>query len=77
MVTVNIHEAKTHLSKLLERIEAGETITIARAGRPVADLVPHRRHDIVWGALKGRIVYDDADFMGEDPEILELFKDHL
>ena len=27
--------------------------------------------------LKGRIVYDDADFMGEDPEILELFKDHL
>ncbi|MFN3600870.1 MAG: type II toxin-antitoxin system Phd/YefM family antitoxin [Dietzia sp.] len=77
MVTVNIHEAKTHLSKLLERIEAGETITIARAGRPVADLVPHRRNDIVWGALKGQIVFDDADFMGEDPETLELFKDHL
>lgn len=77
MTTVNIHEAKTHLSKLLERIEAGETITIARAGRPIADLVPHRRADIVWGALKGRIVYNDADFMGEDPETLELFKDHL
>ncbi|MCT1515738.1 type II toxin-antitoxin system Phd/YefM family antitoxin [Dietzia cercidiphylli] len=77
MTTVNIHEAKTHLSKLLERIEAGETITIARAGRPIADLVPHRRADIVWGALKGQIVYNDADFMGEDPETLELFKDHL
>ena len=77
MTTVNIHEAKTHLSKLLERIEAGETITIARAGRPIADLVPHRRADIVWGALKGQIAYDDADFMGEDPETLELFKDHL
>ena len=77
MTTVNIHEAKTHLSKLLERIEAGETITIARAGRPIADLIPHRRADIVWGALKGQIAYDDADFMGEDPETLELFKDHL
>lgn len=77
MTTVNIHEAKTHLSKLLERIEAGETITIARAGRPIADLIPHRRADIVWGALKGQIAYDDADFMGEDPETLTLFKDHL
>lgn len=77
MTTVNIHEAKTHLSKLLERIEAGETITIARAGRPIADLVPHRRNDIVWGALAGQVLYDDADFMGEDPDILELFEDHL
>lgn len=77
MTTVNVHEAKTHLSKLLERIEAGETVTIARAGKPVADLVPHRRADIVWGVLKGRIHYDDADFMGEDPEILELFEGHL
>lgn len=77
MVTVNIHEAKTHLSKLLERIEAGETITIARAGRPIADLVPHRRADIVWGAMRGRISYDEADFMGEDPDTLTLFEDYL
>jgi len=77
MVTVNVHEAKTHLSKLLERIEAGETVTIARAGRPIADLVPHRRADIVWGALEGQIVYDDADFMGEDPDTLDLFEDYL
>lgn len=37
---VNIHEAKTHLSRLVERVEAGEEIVIARGGRPVARLVP-------------------------------------
>jgi len=40
---VNIHAAKTHLSRLVERVEAGEEITLARAGRPVAKLVPYRR----------------------------------
>ena len=39
---VNIHEAKTHLSRLVERVEAGEEIVIARAGRPIARLVPYR-----------------------------------
>ncbi|MGA9159859.1 MAG: type II toxin-antitoxin system Phd/YefM family antitoxin [Actinomycetota bacterium] len=38
--TVNVHEAKTHLSRLLERVENGEEIVIARAGKPVARLVP-------------------------------------
>lgn len=37
---VNVHEAKTHLSKLLARVEAGERIVIARAGRPIAVLAP-------------------------------------
>jgi prevent-host-death family protein len=41
-LTVDIHEAKTHLSRLLERVEAGEELVIARAGRPVARLVPYR-----------------------------------
>lgn len=40
MTTVNVQEAKTHLSRLLARVEAGETVTIARAGVPVAELVP-------------------------------------
>lgn len=40
MKPVNIHEAKTGLSKLIERAESGEEVTIARAGRPVAKLVP-------------------------------------
>lgn len=38
--TVNIHEAKTHLSRLLARVSKGEEIVIAKAGRPVARLVP-------------------------------------
>ena len=37
---VNIHEAKTHFSQLLARVEKGERITVARAGKPVARLVP-------------------------------------
>jgi prevent-host-death family protein len=41
--TVNVHEAKTHLSKLLERVEEGQEIVIARAGHPVARLVPFGR----------------------------------
>jgi prevent-host-death family protein len=39
-MVVNIHQAKTNLSKLLARVEAGEEIVIARSGRPVARLVP-------------------------------------
>ena len=39
-VTVNIHEAKTHLSRLLARVQAGEEIVIANAGKPVARLIP-------------------------------------
>ncbi|MGH7589049.1 MAG: type II toxin-antitoxin system Phd/YefM family antitoxin, partial [Gemmatimonadota bacterium] len=40
MTVVNIHEAKTHLSRLLRRVAAGEEIVIARSGEPVARLVP-------------------------------------
>jgi prevent-host-death family protein len=54
---INVHAAKTHLSKLLERVERGEEIVIGRAGRPIARIVPYvevpRRH---WfGALKGQV----------------------
>jgi prevent-host-death family protein len=59
--TVNIHEAKTHLSRLLERVERGERIVIARAGRPIAVLqaldAPPRRQP-------GRdrvVIHDDFD----------------
>jgi len=37
---VNVHEAKTHLSRLLARVEAGEEIVIAKAGKPIARLIP-------------------------------------
>jgi prevent-host-death family protein len=40
MATVNIHEAKTHFSKLVDRVLQGEEVVIAKAGRPVARLVP-------------------------------------
>ena len=40
MIEINIHEAKTHLSRLLRRVSAGEEVIIARAGKPVAKIVP-------------------------------------
>ena len=43
MTEVNVHEAKTHLSRLLARVEAGEEVLISRAGQPIARLVPARR----------------------------------
>ena len=53
---VNVHAAKTHLSRLLERVEAGEEITLARAGKPVARLVPYvsRREPRPLGLAQGR-----------------------
>ncbi|MEZ0363444.1 type II toxin-antitoxin system Phd/YefM family antitoxin [Mycobacterium sp. pUA109] len=73
MSTVNTHEAKTHLSHLLTRVENGETITIARAGKPVADLVPHRRAEVVFGALAGRLDYDADHFDDTDSDLNALF----
>ena len=43
MVQVNVHEAKTKLSKLLEMVEGGETVVIARNGKPVVELIPARK----------------------------------
>jgi prevent-host-death family protein len=73
MPTVNIHDAKTHLSHLLARVEKGETITIARAGKPVADLVPHVRVDIAFGELSGRLQYDADRFDDTDVDLNDLF----
>ncbi len=64
MQTVNVHEAKTHLSRLLERVEAGEEIVLARNGKAVARLVPVGRQVRRPGSMKGRIRirgdFDDA-----------------
>jgi prevent-host-death family protein len=61
--TVNVHEAKTHLSRLLERVAAGEEVTIAKAGRPVARLVPvHAPSARRLGMDAGRVeIADDFD----------------
>ena len=63
MYIVNVHQAKTELSRLLARAEAGEDVVISRRGQPVVRLVPYtvpakRQPDI----LKGKIVVPDAFF---------------
>ena len=75
-MTVNIHAAKTHLSRLIERVEAGAEIVIARAGKPVARLVPvepvPRRKRL--GLLKGQIRIG-ADFDAPLPDdVLRAFE---
>jgi prevent-host-death family protein len=71
---INVHDAKTHLSRLLERVEAGEEITLARAGRPVARLVPVRRPSGPRkpGIWKGQVVIG-PDFDDPLPEFEEAF----
>ena len=63
MVTVNVHEAKTHLSRLLAQVEAGEEVVIARNGAPVARLVAlERRKGRQFGSMKGSSRIDDSFF---------------
>ena len=74
MITANIHEAKTNLSKLLKQVAQGKEVIIAKAGKPVAKLVPHKEELLPrkLGFLKGKIwVSDDFDY--EDEEINKLF----
>lgn len=73
MSTFNVHDAKTHLSRLLERVAQGEEVIIAKSGRPVAKLVRVTAEPRRPGRLKGRIQMGD-DF--DDPlpdEILKAF----
>ena len=75
MEKVNIHDAKTHLSQLVERAEAGEEIVIARAGRPVARLAPLVAHKgpRKLGLLEGRLRIPD-DFNAPLPaNVLKAF----
>ncbi len=60
---VNVHEAKTHLSRLLERAHRGETIVLAKAGKPYAKLVPlETRAPRMPGLLKGKFKLTEAFF---------------
>jgi prevent-host-death family protein len=75
--TVNIHEAKTHLSRLVERAAKGETVIIAKAGKPLVKLVPverpvvdtSKRFDFMKGQIK---IPENFDRWMED-EIAEMF----
>lgn len=81
MKTVNIHEAKTHLSRLVEQAAQGESFIIAKAGRPLVKVMPLdapavgavRRLGFMRGQFK---VPDDFDRMGEI-EVADLFEDKL
>jgi prevent-host-death family protein len=76
MAMVNTHEAKTHLSRLLERVAAGEEIVIGKAGKPVAKLVPYteERKRRVPGAWKGKVwLAPDWDSDETNEEIAKLF----
>ncbi|MPY79727.1 MAG: type II toxin-antitoxin system prevent-host-death family antitoxin [Actinophytocola sp.] len=57
----NVHEAKTHLSRIIERVQRGEEIVISRAGEPAAKLVPFPRkvHRRGRGSLKGSLILAD------------------
>jgi prevent-host-death family protein len=69
MATVTIHAAKTRLSQLIARAEAGEEIVIARGSEPVAKLVPINapKPKRVFGSMAGKIALDDS-FFDELPE---------
>ena len=73
---VNVHEAKTNFSKLLKRVEAGEEITISRAGTPVARLIAAAPQGKTrpLGMLQGKFWIAD-DFDAPDPELEALFYD--
>ena len=75
MVTVNVHEAKTHLSRLLTQVENGEEVIIARNGTPVARLVrskPAGKRQP--GTLKGKISIDEGFFEPLPEEELRLWE---
>ncbi len=92
MQTVNMHEAKTHLSRLVERARAGEEIVIAKSGTPVAKLVPYaeKLEPRKLGGMEGDgqfWIADDFDgplpleilkgFYGEDYESEEQWREQM
>ena len=72
---VNIHQAKTQLSRLGELVLTGEKVVIAKAGKPYMELIPHRenRRPRTPGRLKGRIVMAE-DFEATPAEINDAFE---
>lgn len=74
MSVVNVHEAKTHLSRLLEAAAAGEEIIIAKAGKPVAKLVPIEKPKRKPGALKGTFIMDKSFFDSLPEDMLDVME---
>ena len=81
MLTTNIHEAKTHLSRLVEEASQGKSFIIAKAGKPLVKVTPlsekEQKGEQKLGFMKGELVVpDDFDSMGES-EINRLFEGKL
>ncbi|MBP9650855.1 MAG: type II toxin-antitoxin system Phd/YefM family antitoxin [Syntrophaceae bacterium] len=81
MLTINIHEAKTHLSRLVEEASQGKSFIIAKAGKPLVKVTPlsekEQKDEQKLGFMKGELVVpDDFDSMGES-EIIRLFEGKL
>ncbi|RPJ16004.1 MAG: type II toxin-antitoxin system Phd/YefM family antitoxin [Desulfobacteraceae bacterium] len=78
MQTINIHEAKTHLSRLVEEAAKGNVFIIAKAGKPMVKVLPLSEGELIetgrLGFMSGEIsVPDDFDSLGAD-EITQLFE---
>ncbi len=75
MITVNIHEAKTQLSKLVDKASKGESFIIARAGKPLVKVVPieAKPKPPRLGFLKGQVNMPDERDRQADAEIAKLF----
>lgn len=76
MEMVNIHEAKYRFSKLIQAVEAGEEIIIARAGKPVAKLVRFEAREILRtpGLMKGKFEVSESFFDPLPDDVLDFFE---
>jgi prevent-host-death family protein len=74
MKTVNIHEAKTQLSRLIAEVQKGEEVVIAKAGKPIAKLVAYERPQRKPGNAKGLVNLTDAFFEPHPPEELDAWQ---
>jgi len=76
MQTINIHDAKTNFSKLVDQAAAGEEIIIAKAGKPMARLVPlqKQKRKIHFGVMKGKIEIREGFYDPMSEEEIALFE---
>lgn len=76
MIRANIHDAKTHLSRYLEKVEAGETVVICRRNEPIAEIRPIQRRPLGLrpiGLAKGQVHIHDDFFEPLPDELLKAF----
>lgn len=75
MKPVNVHDAKTHFSRLLARVEHGEEVIIARAGEPIARLVPEKkRASPIFGSDRGKLTVPEDFDAPLPPDLVAAFE---